>query len=116
LLLTEASRALLRGEATIRVREDTKAPTARKARAAPTQVAAHDEPLWEALRECRRQLAAEQNVPPYVVFHDATLKQMVAQRPMDLESMLDINGIGQAKLARYGERFLEVLRAHAAAV
>jgi ATP-dependent DNA helicase RecQ len=114
LLLTEASRALLRGEATIRVREDTKAPTVRKTRAAPTEVAAHDEPLWEALRECRRQLAAENNVPPYVVFHDATLKQMVAQRPADSAALLAISGVGQAKLARYGERFLDVLRTHAA--
>jgi ATP-dependent DNA helicase RecQ len=81
----------------------------------PAEVAPNDEPLWEALRECRRQLAAEQNVPPYVIFHDATLKQMVAERPADLPAMLSISGIGQAKLARYGERFLEVLRANSAA-
>ena len=114
IVLTETSRALLRGEATIRVREDAKPVTARKARSAPTEVAANDEPLWDALRECRRELAAEHNVPPYVIFHDATLKQMVAARPADLAAMLAISGVGQAKLARYGERFLEVIRAHAA--
>ena len=72
-------------------------------------MAPNDEPLWEALRECRRQLAAEHNVPPYVIFHDATLKQMVAERPADLAALLAISGVGQAKLARYGERFLAVL-------
>ena len=113
LLLTEASRGLLRGETTVRVREDTKAPAARgKSRRAPSEVAPNDEPLWEALRECRRQLAAEHNVPPYVIFHDATLKQMAAERPADLAALLTIGGVGQAKLARYGERFLAVLHGH----
>jgi ATP-dependent DNA helicase RecQ len=114
LALTESSRALLRGEATLRVREDSKTATTRKSRAAPAEVAPHDEPLWEALRECRRQLAAEQNVPPYVIFHDATLKQMVAERPADLAALLAISGIGQAKLTRYGERFLAVINTHSA--
>jgi ATP-dependent DNA helicase RecQ len=112
LKLTEASRALLRGETTLRVREDTKAPAARKARALPSELAPQDEPLWQALRECRRQLATEQNVPPYVIFHDATLKQMATLRPADEAALLTIGGVGQAKLARYGERFLAVLRAH----
>jgi ATP-dependent DNA helicase RecQ len=114
LTLTESSRALLRGETTLRVREDTRTPATRKPRAAAVDVAPHDEPLWEALRECRRQLAAEHNVPPYVIFHDATLKQMVAERPADLAALLALSGVGQAKLARYGERFLEVLRASSA--
>jgi ATP-dependent DNA helicase RecQ len=116
LALTEASRALLRGDTTLRVREDTKAPAARKARAASfSELAPHDEPLWEALRECRRRLAAEQNVPPYVIFHDSTLKQMAAVRPADAAALLTIGGVGQAKLARYGEQFLAVVRAHATA-
>jgi ATP-dependent DNA helicase RecQ len=114
LALTDASRALLRGETTLRVREDTKAPSARKARAVPSEMAQHDEPLWQALRDCRKQLAAEHNVPPYVIFHDATLKQMAALRPADPDALLAIGGVGQAKLARYGERFLAVLRAHPA--
>jgi ATP-dependent DNA helicase RecQ len=109
LKLAESSRALLRGETTVRVREDQKVAAPRKARAVPVEVAPDDEPLWQALRECRRQLAAEQNVPPYVIFHDATLKQMVAERPADLSALLAIGGVGQAKLARYGERFLAVI-------
>ena len=112
LTLTEASRVVLRGETALRVREDTKVPAARKARATPSEIAPHDEPLWQALRECRRQLAAEQNVPPYVIFHDATLKQMATTRPADAAALLAIGGVGQAKLSRYGERFLSVISAH----
>jgi ATP-dependent DNA helicase RecQ len=113
LALTEASRALLRGETTVRVREDAKAPATRKTRRAASDVAPTDEPLWEALRECRRQLATEHDVPPYVIFHDATLREMAASRPADGAALLAIGGVGQTKLTRYGERFLEVLRAHA---
>jgi ATP-dependent DNA helicase RecQ len=113
LALTEASRALLRGETTVRVREDTKTAATRKSRAVPREVAPHDEQLWDALRECRKQLAVEHDVPPYVIFHDATLKQMITVRPTDLDTLLTISGVGQAKLARYGDRFLDVLRAHA---
>jgi ATP-dependent DNA helicase RecQ len=114
LALTDASRALLRGETALRVREDAKKPAARKSRAAPGEIAPHDEPLWQALRDCRKHLAVEHNVPPYVIFHDATLKQMMARRPADDAGLLAIGGVGQAKLERYGERFLAVIRAHAA--
>jgi ATP-dependent DNA helicase RecQ len=111
LKLAEASRALLRGEATLRVREEPKATVRRKTRAVRTDVPPADEPLWQALRECRRQLAAEHDVPPYVVFHDATLKEMAARHPKDREALLAVSGVGLAKLDRYGERFLAVLRA-----
>jgi ATP-dependent DNA helicase RecQ len=112
LKLAESSRALLRGEIALHVREDAKvAGSRRKARAAPAEVASEDEPLWEALRECRRQLALEHEVPPYVIFHDATLKDMVARRPANREEMLAVSGVGLAKLERYGERFLAVLSA-----
>src|SRR5215831_9025843 len=117
LALTDASRQLLRGEAMLRVREDAKdvAPR-RKQRAAavPSEVADGDRELWEALRECRRRIASERNLPPYVIFHDATLKQMLAERPADRDALLRISGVGQAKVERYGEQFLEVLRRGAA--
>src|SRR5690606_15459653 len=79
LTLTEQSRPLLRGEAKLELREDTKVPSAgrKKARAADTAAPA-DERLFEALRDCRRRIATEQGVPPYVIFHDATLKAMAA--------------------------------------
>jgi ATP-dependent DNA helicase RecQ len=112
LVLTDASRALLRGEASLRVREDKKTAPRRKARAAagPAEHAPEDEALWQALRDCRKRLAVLHNVPPYVIFHDATLKQMLAERPADREQLLGIAGVGQAKLERYGDEFLAVFR------
>jgi ATP-dependent DNA helicase RecQ len=111
LQLTDASRPLLRGEVTVNVREDLKETAPRKkSRAAPADVPEQHRGLWEALRECRRTLAAELNLPPYVIFHDATLKEMLAARPADRAALLRISGVGQAKLERYGDRFLAVLR------
>jgi ATP-dependent DNA helicase RecQ len=111
LKLTEQSRPLLRGEVTLRLREDSKEPVPRKKPREPRQVVAEpDRALWEALRECRRRLAAEHNVPPYVIFHDATLEQMVALKPVDGDALLRIHGVGQAKLERYGAVFLEAIR------
>jgi ATP-dependent DNA helicase RecQ len=113
LQLTERARPLLRGEVSIRVREDSKelAAAKKKPRAAAADLAPEHRDVWEALRHCRRELAAELNLPPYVIFHDATLREMAAVRPTDREALLEIGGVGQAKLERYGERFLAVLRA-----
>ena len=59
-------------------------------------------------------VAREHNVPPYVIFHDATLREMIEQRPGTLEQMLGLTGVGQKKLERYGQTFLDVLHgAHA---
>jgi len=59
-------------------------------------------------------LAEKQGVPPYVVFHDATLAEMVALRPQSLSEFAHISGVGERKLAAYGEAFLEVVQTHAA--
>ena len=69
--------------------------------------------LWDALRAHRNQLAREQEVPPYVVFADTTLRELVTQRPADLAAFAAINGVGAVKLKRYGASFLEVLQRHA---
>jgi ATP-dependent DNA helicase RecQ len=112
LMLTEQSRPLLRGEAAVRFREERKTPAlTKKPRRAAGAVAVEDEQLWDALRECRKRLATEQNVPPYVIFHDATLMQMMEYRPTSEAALLGLNGVGQAKLDRYGEAFLTVIRA-----
>ena len=66
--------------------------------------------LWDALRECRKRLSEESNVPPYVIFHDATLSEMAASKPQSEAALLEISGVGQAKLERYGPAFLEVVR------
>ncbi len=74
--------------------------------------AEYDEGLFDELRALRRRLADEQNVPAFVVFSDATLKAMAAARPTDRQAMLRVSGVGPAKLERYGEAFLAVLRGY----
>ena len=70
------------------------------------------DPLFEALRELRRELASEAGVPPYVVFHDSTLREMAAQRPATLAAMGEITGVGTRKLEAHGDAFLAVIRAN----
>jgi ATP-dependent DNA helicase RecQ len=68
------------------------------------------DPLFDALRDLRRDLAAEAGVPPYVVFHDSTLREMAATRPADLAALGEITGVGTRKLEAYGDAFLAVIR------
>lgn len=114
--LNEKSRPLLRGEENICLRREAKESAAqssgqRKSRA-KHDVAEQDKALWEALRQCRKELAEEQSVPPYVIFHDATLMEMLSHRPLDGTQMLGISGVGAAKMERYGDAFIEVIRQH----
>ncbi len=78
-------------------------------RAADAKAVEDNPELWEALRACRLALATEHGVPPYVIFHDKTLREMLVRRPATESEMLAINGVGQTKLERYGARFLAVL-------
>ncbi len=114
LRLTPRSRPLLRGEERIRLREDPppKRAVAKTARAPAYEIPAEDEPLWEALRELRMKLCREADVPPYVIFHDSTLREMVRLRPSSPQELLALQGVGEKKLERYGEAFLGVLRDH----
>ncbi|MGI9331329.1 MAG: DNA helicase RecQ [Gammaproteobacteria bacterium] len=113
LVLTEASRSVLRGEQQLALREDPVVAKARRRKgksSAGEEVAITDIKLWNALRDCRQRLAAEHSVPPYVIFHDSTLRQMLSDRPDNADALLEISGVGQAKLQRYGNEFLEVIR------
>ena len=113
LRLTAKSRPLLKGAERIRLRQDASAQKTRKAAPKPSQeVAPQDHGLWDALRELRRRLAEAAGVPPYVIFHDATLKEMVRLRPASPEALLTLHGVGQTKLDRYGAAFLETLQGH----
>jgi ATP-dependent DNA helicase RecQ len=67
------------------------------------------DPLFDALREARRQIAAEAGVPPYVIFHDSTLREMAARKPRNLGELGEVQGVGAVKLERYGEAMLAVL-------
>jgi ATP-dependent DNA helicase RecQ len=111
--LTEAARAVLRGETKIEMRKDAVAArsSSRSAGSAPAAlVQEDDEALFTALRTVRTKLATEQNVPAYMVFADRTLIDMATKKPRNLDDLATCYGIGGKKLNRYGEAFLEVLR------
>jgi len=111
----ETGAAVLRGDVPVEFRKDTELERGRK-RALRGAVAAEsralppdDEALWQRLRSRRLELAREQGVPPYVIFHDATLMDMVRRRPRDLAALGQIPGVGRSKLERYGETFLKMV-------
>jgi len=113
LKLTEQCRPLLRGEARLELRrQHTPKKKARNTTSrSPYNFDKIDSELFDALRELRQELAREQGVPPYVIFHDATLAEMVAIRPRDLDEMGGISGVGEKKLERYGRTFLDRINA-----
>jgi ATP-dependent DNA helicase RecQ len=111
LCLSESSREVLRGTTPLALREDVmNAPRKTKTtKAAPETLQPKDVPLFEELKLLRKELADEAGVPPYVVFHDATLLAMIEHRPMDETEFLALSGVGEAKLNKYGEEFLDLL-------
>ncbi len=117
LKLDQSCLPLLRGESTLQLRRETRAASPVPARSAHKRVAAsdfdpEDQALWEALRACRRRLADAQGVPPYVIFHDSTLADMVNIAPVTQDELSEVSGVGMAKLERYGDEFLAVIRGH----
>jgi len=114
LKLTEAARPVLKGEQEVWLRRDPEpekrmSKAERSARAKEAFAGANDDPLWQALKAKRLELAREQGVPPYVIFHDSTLLEIHNRKPQTLDEMGQISGIGQAKLQKYGDAFLQVL-------
>ncbi|WGL17481.1 DNA helicase RecQ [Microbulbifer bruguierae] len=116
LQLTELCRPVLRSEESLQLRTLPKAATrvagnssgANNARE-HIEISLQDQPLWDALRALRKSLAEERGVPPYVVFHDATLREMLSAKPRNRAEMLAISGIGDSKLERFGDDFLALL-------
>lgn len=121
LQLSERCRPLLRGEESLELRRDLRTKSAgpklsgSKSRASQQQLDAEDHALWNALKALRKQLADEQDVPPYVIFHDATLMEMVVYRPLTPVQLRRLNGVGERKLNQYGDPFLELIAEHQAA-
>jgi ATP-dependent DNA helicase RecQ len=116
LRLTEDARPVLRGEREVWLRRDAEpvkksraSKAERGARAREAFAGANEDPLWLALKAKRTALAREQGVPPYVIFHDSTLLEILNRKPGSLTEMGQISGVGQAKLERYGDAFLQVL-------
>ncbi len=116
LQLTPAARPLLRGDVQLQLRELVARETLKKTRGAKpaTEVAEADRELFEALRARRLQLAREQSVPPYVIFHDSTLRELATRRPLTHAEMRGISGVGEQKLARFGSAFIAVIQAQTA--
>lgn len=119
LRLTAASRSVLSGGKPVKLREDARPERASRRRrdsklvtgGGSLGIEAYEQELWDALRALRTQLAKQQGVPPYVVFHDATLLAMLRAMPANEDELATISGVGEAKLKRYGGDFLAVINA-----
>jgi ATP-dependent DNA helicase RecQ len=125
LRLGSSSRNVLSGAEKVRLREDarpekatrrrrdSKLITGEKSSGGSLGIEAYEQTTWDALRALRTQLAKQQGVPPYVVFHDATLLSMLRAMPSNEDELATISGVGEAKLKRYGRDFLAVINAPA---
>jgi len=100
------ARPILKGEESVSI---VLPPQRERKRRAPRDFGPAD-PLFDALRDLRRELARQQGVPPYVIFHDATLREMAAARPHDRHGLSEITGVGARKLEEYGDAILAVIR------
>jgi ATP-dependent DNA helicase RecQ len=111
LQLAGDARAILKGESTVAI---TRPPATERRRTRPEPVPSNeaDDPLFEVLRSVRRDLAREAQVPPYVIFHDATLRAMAAARPASRSELAAIPGVGTRKLDSYGAAFLTAIAEH----
>jgi ATP-dependent DNA helicase RecQ len=118
LVLTDASAAVLRGERQVMLRREPEraaradkaaAKTAKARRAAPVDLPDDAVPVFELLRAWRAVTAKEQGVPAYVIFHDATLRQIATERPSSLAALATVSGVGEGKLTKYGQQVLDAL-------
>ncbi len=112
LALAGKARDILRGEEALLIVKPPKKSKQRKSRGSQQEPNPVGDPLFDALRALRRELAEQGGVPPYVIFHDSTLREMAAKRPTSLSEMGEIGGVGARKLEAYGDQFLDVIRAH----
>lgn len=112
LRLTAKAIPLLKGEESIFLtipKNDLKA-SAKKSKTRKTQEKPLSSPLFEALRALRRKIAEEENKPPFIIFSDATLYEMVSKKPTTREAMLSVSGVGQHKLQHYGQQFIKKIQ------
>ena len=114
---TERSQAVVKGDERVLLKKRCfRAPKEEKQSVTNKESSAlhYDEPLFQALRQLRLELARQEAVPPYVVFSDRTLQEMAVYFPQTQEEFGRINGVGPVKWMKYGEKFLELIRAQAA--
>ena len=121
LSLNETSRGLLQGKETLTLRLDNFASngksgsrgnrnnTSKNSANKDFEIPENEQALWQALRDCRTQLAREQGIAPFMIFHDATLKSMLQLKPQSPQEFGNLSGVGQKKLDQYSSAFLTVL-------
>lgn len=110
--LTEKCRPVLRGEETLRLRKMEKETKQVSTKKGKHPIRPQDETLWDALRALRMSLAEKAGVPPYVIFHDSTLQEMLKVRPANINDMSRITGVGEKKLERFGNLFIDEIAKH----
>jgi ATP-dependent DNA helicase RecQ len=111
-MLNEASMEVMRKERAVRLMQPVERKKGEKAKASKSDTASWegvDRDLFEELRSLRRDLASARRVPPYVIFSDATLRELAKRRPGTLSEMRQIYGIGDAKLKDLGQQFLDLI-------
>jgi ATP-dependent DNA helicase RecQ len=104
------AKAILTGEKAVEI--VVPPPSSRRSRRRGSEANPVGDPLFEALREVRRELARAAGLPPYVIFHDATLREMAAVRPQSLRELAEIAGVGARKLEAYGQEIVNAIRSH----
>jgi ATP-dependent DNA helicase RecQ len=111
--LTTAGASLLKGDGSCQLYREVKPPSSRKRSRSgvrDTFSAPVDSDLFDVLREVRLRLARERGVPPYVIFHDTTLRDMVERRPKTVDDLQEVYGVGVKKAADFGDAFLDAIR------
>jgi ATP-dependent DNA helicase RecQ len=114
LKLTDEARPLLKGELQLELAKPRLRERARKKRKLTVAVEGRDELLFELLRELRKELASEEGIAPYMVFGDAALTQMAILHPSTRDEFLEVNGVGEKKLEKYGDVFLKEIAGYRA--
>lgn len=116
LFITAQGQSFLKEKKTVQLRKQVTRREVRKALIKKDIEAAYgrelDTALFDALRDARMELAREQNIPPYYIFHDRTLREMAIFKPATREALMDISGMGERKMDRYGAIFLDLIRKH----
>ncbi len=115
LKLTAKSTPVLKGQEKLEFRQDTAVKAERKQRAVQAELQGADGELFVALRTLRAEIAKEQSVPAYVIFHDSTLRQMATDKPRSPKAFAKLSGVGQRKLESYGQAFMDVILQYAPA-
>ncbi|MCW9699216.1 DNA helicase RecQ [Avibacterium sp. 20-129] len=112
LQLTENARPILRGEQPLELAMPRVSSIMTAQSAQKSAVQNYDKDLFARLRFLRKQIADKENIPPYIVFNDATLQEMAQYQPTNKREMLQINGVGATKLERFGQAFLHIIQEH----